>query len=234
MGEVILGNIIKEFLTSGQYAENIVTKKGSSERVEYAIILPGTKEEKVYLPVDSKFPYVAYSIINESDNLDEIKEARKTLRNNLLKYAKDVSEKYIDVPNTTDFAIIFLPLESLYLEALNMGLFEEIQSKYRVNLTGPTTFTAFINSLNMGFRSLMIQKKSADVFKHLGAVKTEFNKFAEALEKTQKKVDDASKELETLVGTRTRIMNSKLRSIDALDEETTKLIIDANNDEAPN
>ena len=144
----------------------------------------------------------------------------------MLKYAKDVSDKYIDAPNTTDFAIIFLPLEGLYLEALNMGLFEEIQSKYKVNLTGPTTFTAFINSLNMGFRSLMIQKKSADVFKLLGAVKTEFGKFADALEKTQKKVNAASEELDNLVGTRTKMLNSKLKTIDALDEDTTKLIID--------
>lgn len=226
MGEVILGNIIREFLTAGQFVENVATKRGSTERVEFAIILPGTKDDKIYLPVDSKFPYDAYSIIHESSDIDVINEAKKKLRNNLLKYAKDVSEKYIDVPNTTDFAIIFLPLEGLYLEALNMGLFEEIQSKYKVNLTGPTTFTAFINSLNMGFRSLMIQKKSADVFKLLGAVKTEFGKFADALEKTQKKVDDASKELDSLVGTRTRMINSKLKSIDALDDETTKMLID--------
>ena len=225
LGEVILGNIIKECLTAGQYEENVATKKNSTERVEFAIKLPGTKDDMIYLPIDSKFPYEAYSIISESSDIDEINKARKDLRQNLLKYAKDVSEKYIDVPNTTDFAIIFLPLEGLYLEALNMGLFEEIQSKYKVNLTGPTTFTAFINALNVGFRSLMIQKKSADVFKLLGAVKTEFNKFAEALEKTQKKVNSAAEELDTLVGTRTKMMNSKLKSIDTLDEETTKLIL---------
>lgn len=184
MGEVILGNIIREFLTAGQYEENVVTKVGTNERVEFAIKLPGQKDGTIYLPVDSKFPYEAYSIIHESNDIDQINEAKKVFRSNLLKYAKDVNEKYIDVPNTTDFAVIFLPLEGLYLEALNMGLFEEIQSKYKVNLTGPTTFTAFINSLNMGFRSLMIQKKSADVFKLLGAVKTEFGKFADALEKT--------------------------------------------------
>ena len=234
MGEVILGNIIKEFLTSGQYEENIATKKGSTERVEFAIVLPGTKGDNIYLPVDSKFPYESYSIIHESSNVDEIAEAKKNLRSNLLKYAKDVSEKYIDVPNTTDFAVIFLPLEGLYLEALNMGLFEEIQSKYKVNLTGPTTFTAFINSLNMGFRSLMIQKKSADVFKLLGAVKTEFGKFADALEKTQSKVNAAANELDTLVGTRTRMMNSKLKEIDAVDEATAKLLLTDNKVEIDN
>ena len=226
LGEVILGNIISEFLTSGQFEENYATKKGSSERVEFAIKLPGQNDDAVYLPVDSKFPYESYSIINESANIDEITEARKTLRSNLLKYAKDVSEKYIDVPNTTDFAVIFLPLEGLFLEALNMKLFEEIQSKYKVNLTGPTTFTAFISSLNMGFRTLMIQKKSADVFKILGAVKTEFSKFATALEATQKKVNLAANELDTLVGTRTRMMNSKLKSIDALDEVSAKDLLE--------
>ena len=231
MGEVILGNIIREFLTAGQYEENVATKYGSTERVEFAIKLPGQKDETIYLPVDSKFPYEAYSIINESSDVDEINEAKKALRTNLLKYAKDVSDKYIDVPNTTDFAVIFLPLEGLYLEALNMGLFEEIQSKYKVNLTGPTTFTAFINSLNMGFRSLMIQKKSADVFRLLGAVKTEFGKFAEALEKTQKRVNAAADDLDALVGTRTRMMNSKLKSIEALDEETSKLLIDGSNED---
>ncbi len=226
MGEVILGNIIKEFLTPTQYEENVVTKKGSSERVEFAIILPGTKDEKVYLPIDSKFPYESYSRIHELDNPAEIEKARKQLRNDLLQYAKSVHDKYIDVPNTTDFALIFLPLEGLYLEALNMALFEEIQTKYKVNLTGPTTLSAFINSLNMGFRSLMIQKKSADVFKLLGAVKTEFAKFADTLEKTQKKMNAASNELDELVGVRTRVMKKKLNSIDALDDEDAKLLFE--------
>lgn len=222
LGEVILGNIISEFLTSGQYEENFATKKGSSERVEFAIKLPGQNNDAVYLPIDSKFPYESYSIISESSNINEIAEARKTLKSNLLKYAKDVSEKYIDVPNTTDFAVIFLPLEGLFLEALNMKLFEEIQSKYKVNLTGPTTFTAFISSLNMGFRTLMIQKKSADVFKILGAVKTEFNKFAEALQKTQTKFNSVADDLDALVGKRTRMLNSKLKNIEALDDKSAK------------
>lgn len=231
MGEVILGNIIREFLTAEQYEENVATKEGSRDHVEFAIKLPGKQNETVYLPVDSKFPYEPYSIMHESSDIDEINEAKKIFRSNLLKYAKDVSEKYIDVPNTTDFAVIFLPLEGLYLEALNMGLFEEIQTKYKVNLTGPTTFTAFINSLNMGFRSLMIQKKSADVFKLLGAVKTEFGKFAESLEKTQKKFNAAADELDNLVGTRTRMINSKLKSFDALDEETSKLLIEGSDEQ---
>lgn len=227
MGEVILGNIIKEFLTAGQYEENVATKIGSNDRVEYAIKLPGQKDETILLPVDSKFPLEPYSNIQDASSLEEMKKAQQLFRNNLLKYAKDVSEKYIDVPNTTDFAVIFLPLEGLYLEALNMGLFEEIQQKFKVNLTGPTTFTAFINSLNMGFKSLMIQKKSADVFNLLGAVKTEFNKFADALDKTQKKVNAAADELDNLVGTRTRMMKSKLKNVDALDEVSAKALIES-------
>lgn len=230
MGEVILGNIIREFLTTSQYEENVSTKEGSNDRVEFAIKLPGNQDQTIYLPIDSKFPYEPYSKILESNDPEEILSQRKLLRNNLLKYAKDVSEKYIDAPNTTDFAVIFLPLEGLYLEALNMGLFEEIQSKYKVNITGPTTFTAFINSLQMGFKSLMIQKKSADVFKLLAAVKTEFAKFAEALEKTQKKMSDASNDLESLVGTRTRMLNSKLKGVEMLDEkEAETFFIEDNN-----
>lgn len=219
IGEVILGNIIKEFLAENQYEENVITKKRSTDRVEYAIKLPGQNDNVVYLPVDSKFPYEVYSKIISGNDIEEIKQAKKELRNNLLKYAKDVSEKYIDVPNTTDFAIIFLPLEGLYLEALEDGLFEEIQSKYKINLTGPTTFTAFINALQIGFKSLAIQKKSADVFNLLRSVKAEFNRFAEALEKTQKKMNEASDDLETLVGTRTRKLNVQLRAIESFDEK---------------
>lgn len=231
VGEVILGNIIREFLTAEQYEENVPTKKGSTERVEFAIRLPGAGEGTLYLPIDSKFPYEPYSRMLESEDVEEIKRNKQTLRANLLKYAKDVSDKYIDVPNTTDFAIIFLPLEGLYLEALNMGLFEEIRQKYKVNLTGPTTLSAFITSLQVGFKSLLIQKRSADVFRLLGAVKTEFTKFADTLEKTQRKVSDASDELDRLVGTRTRMIVSKLRTIDALDEDSTRLLIEAPKEE---
>lgn len=225
LGEVILGNIIKEVLTTAQYDENVVTKPGSSERVEFAIKLPGQRGETIYLPVDSKFPYEPYNSIHEASNPEDIEAARKKLRTDLLKYAKDVHDKYIDVPNTTDFAIIFLPLEGLYLEALNMGLFEEIQSKYSVNLTGPTTFTAFVSALNMGFKSLMIEKKSAELKELLGVVKTEFGRFTDALEKTQYKVNKAAEELDNLVGRRTKMMNSKLKSIDLVDDATVKRIM---------
>ncbi|MBQ9124449.1 MAG: DNA recombination protein RmuC [Acholeplasmatales bacterium] len=220
VGEVILSNIIKDILTVDQYEENIITKKNSSERVEFAIKMPGSDDDSVYLPIDSKLPLESYHKIKdgmENGNPDMIKEGRKELRNNIKKFAKDISEKYIDVPNTTDFAIMFLPIEGLYIEALDMGLFEEIQREYKVNIAGPTTLTAILNSLQMGFKTLIIQKKSADVFKLLGAVKTEFNKFAATLEKTQKKVGEASDELDKLVGTRTRMLQSKLKNVDSLD-----------------
>ena len=229
VGEVILGNIIRDILTVGQYEENAVTKKNSSERVEFAIKMPSNDDGFIYLPIDSKLPLESYHKIKEGmDRGDSelITAGRKELRNAIRKYAKDISEKYIDVPNTTDFAIMFLPIEGLYIEALNMGIFEEIQREFKVNLAGPTTLTAILKSLQMGFKTLIIQKKSAEVFKLLGAVKTEFEKFAQTLEKTQKKVDEASDELDKLVGTRTRKIQSKLKSIENLDEEETKEILE--------
>ena len=229
VGEVILGNIIREIMTVGQYEENAVTKKNSTERVEFAIKMPSNDDGFIYLPIDSKLPLESYHKIKEgmdNGNIDAITAGRKELRNVIKKYAKDINEKYIDVPNTTDFAIMFLPIEGLYIETLNMGLFEEIQREFKVNLAGPTTLTAILNSLQMGFKTLIIQKKSADVFKLLGAVKTEFEKFAQTLEKTQRKVDEASDELDKLVGTRTRKIQSKLKHIENLDEDETKDILE--------
>lgn len=228
VGEVILGNIIKDILTVGQYEENVITKVGSTERVEFAIKMPGADDSYIYLPIDSKLPLESYHKIKDGMDLGNpelIKEGRKELKSAIKKYAKDISEKYIDVPNTCDFAIMFLPVEGLYIEALNMGLFEEIQKEFRVNIAGPTTLTAILNSLQMGFKTLAIQKKSADVFKLLGAVKSEFEKFASVLEKTQKKVTEASDELDKLVGTRTRMIRSKLRDVEVLDENETKALL---------
>ena len=230
VGEVILGNIIREVLTVDQYAENIATKKHSSDRVEFAIKMPGSNDEFIYLPVDSKLPLEPYHKIKdgmELGNPEMIKEGRKELRNSIKKYAKDIKDKYIDVPNTTDFAIMFLPIEGLYIEVLDMGLFEELQREFKINVAGPTTLTAILNSLALGFKTLIIQKKSSDVFKLLGAVKTEFAKFAETLEKTQKKVGEASSELDKLVGTRTRMINSKLKSIESLGESESKLLLES-------
>ena len=231
VGEVILGNIISDILTVGQYEENCITKDKSKDRVEFAIKMPSDDNSFIYLPIDSKLPLESYHKIKEAmdnGNPELIKEGRSELRLAIRKYAKDINTKYIDVPNTTDFAIMFLPIEGLYIEAHNMGLFEEIQREFKVNLAGPTTLTAILNSLQMGFKTLAIQKKSSDVFKLLGAVKTEFNKFADTLQKAQKKVDDASNELDSLVGTRTRMIQSKLRNIEYLDEEESKELLEIN------
>ena len=233
LGEVMLGNIIREVLTSEQYAENVATKKKSNERVEFAIKMPGINDEFVYLPIDSKLPLEPYHKIKDgidAGSQDLIKEGRRELRQAIRKYAKDISDKYIDVPNTTDFAIMFLPIEGLYIEALDMGLFEELQREFRINIAGPTTLTAILNSLAMGFKTLIIQKKSSDVFKLLGAVKTEFEKFAETLEKTQRKVGEASDELDKLVGTRTRMIRSKLKGIEALDSTESAKMLGMNED----
>lgn len=228
LGEVILSNLIKEILAPSQYEENIVTKKGSNDPVEFAIKLPGT-EGTVYLPIDSKLPTEAYHRILDgisAGDKDAIENARKELKAAIKTFAKDISTKYIDVPNTTEFAIMFLPLEGLYAEVINMGLLEEIQKTYKVILTGPSTFAALLNSLQMGFKTLAIQKKSAEVFKLLGAIKTEFAKFADVLEKAKKKVSEAEKELETLSTTRTRMIQSKLRTIEELPEEEAKEMLE--------
>lgn len=228
IGEVILGNLIREILTVGQYEENVKTKVGSNDPVEFAIKMPGEKDgDFVYLPVDSKFPTEAYSRILENieqGNKEGIEAARKELKNNIDRFAKDISTKYIDEPNTTGFAIMFLPIEGLYAEVINLGLFEELQRKYKVCVCGPSTFAALLNALQMGFKSLVIQKKSAEVFKLLGGVKAEFGKFAETLEKVQTKMETAGKELDNLVGTRTRAMQRKLKEIEALPGESEEIL----------
>lgn len=229
MGEVILSNIIKDTLTVSQYEENVVTKKGSTERVEFAIKLPNQDDSYIYLPIDSKLPLEAYHRIcdaNNSGDVEALKTARTELKNQIKKYANDIKTKYIDVPNTTDFAIMFLPIEGLYMEVLEMGLFEELKEKYNVNIAGPTTFTAILNALQMGFKTLAIQKKSSDVFKLLAAVKTEFENFAGVLAKAQKKVNEASNELDKLVGVRTRQIQKHLKNIETLDSTIANEILE--------
>ena len=229
VGEVILSNIIKETLTVAQYDENVPTKKNSTDRVEFAIKLPNQDDSFIYLPIDSKLPLETYHKIidaQEQGDIESLKNARNELKVQIKKYASDISTKYIDVPNTTDFAIMFLPLEGLYVEVLNLGLFEELKIKYNINIAGPTTFTAILNALQMGFKTLAIQKKSADVFTLLGAVKTEFSKFANVLQKTQKKVNEVLSELDTLIGTRTRMIQSKLNKIENVDEKLSSNLLE--------
>lgn len=220
LGEIQLGAILEEILAPEQYETNVVTKKGSRNPVEYAVKLPTEDGSGVYLPIDSKFPGDAYQELLDAYDSGEkarVDEAAKILRTRILLFAKDISDKYIDPPNTTDFAVMFLPFEGLYAEAVNRGMVEELQSKYKVNLAGPSTMAALLNSLQMGFRSFAIQKRSGEVWEVLGGVKTEFDKFGDALEATQKRLEQANKELDKLVGVRTRQIQRKLRSVTRLD-----------------
>jgi DNA recombination protein RmuC len=215
LGEVQLGAILSEMLSPEQYESNIVTKKGSRDPVEFAVKLPGAGEEPVFLPIDSKFPLDVYQHLldaYDSGNPEAVQTAAKELKSRIKLFAKMIRDKYIDVPYTTDFAIMFLPTEGLYAEVVRYGLVEELQ-KDKINIAGPTTMAALLNSLQMGFRTLAIQKSSAEVWKVLGEVKTEFGKFSDVLQKTQKYMRQASDELEVLATTRTNMMNRRLKNV---------------------
>ena len=219
LGEVQLGSILEQILSPEQYDTNVITKKGSTERVEYAVKMPGADSGFVYLPIDAKFPLDAYQKLldaYDSRNRDFVKDAQKELKTRIKGFAKDISTKYIDVPNTTEFAIMFLPTEGLYSEVVRMGLIEELQRE-KINIAGPTTMAALLNSLQMGFKTLAVQKKSAEVWKVLAEVKTEFAKFSDKLKKTQDSISKAQKELDNLAGTRMNAMNRKLRDVSTLD-----------------
>jgi len=224
LGEYQLGNILEQILSPDQYATNVATKKGSQANVEYAVKLPGKADETtVWLPIDSKFPLESYHrllLAIESSDIAEVSIAEKDLLKAIDSFAKDISTKYIDPPNTTDFAIMFLPIESLYAEVLrHPEVFEKLQRTYRVTITGPTTLSALLNSLHMGFRTLAVQKRSSEVWKVLAEVKTEFVKYAGQLEKVQKQLTTASSSLETLQSTRTSAMARRLRGVEALEIE---------------
>lgn len=214
-GEVQLGAILEEILSPEQYEMNIATKKNSQDRVEFAVKLPGNDDGYVYLPIDAKFPLDAYQKLQDAYDSGEkelLNIARKELRTRIKGFAKDIRTKYIDVPRTTEFAIMFLPLEGLYAEIVREGLVEELQ-KEKINIAGPTTMAALLNSLQMGFKTLAIQKSSGQVWKVLEEVKTEFGKFGEVLAKTQDRMRMASEELDKLIGTRTNMINRKLRDV---------------------
>ena len=219
LGEVQLGSILEQILSPEQYDTNVITKKGSTERVEYAVKMPGADNGFVYLPIDAKFPLDAYQKLldaYDSRNRDFVKDAQKELKTRIKGFAKDISTKYIDVPNTTEFAIMFLPTEGLYSEVVRMGLIEELQRE-KINIAGPTTMAALLNSLQMGFKTLAVQKKSAEVWKVLAEVKTEFAKFSDSLEKTKRIMSKAQDELNTLSGTRMNVMNRKLKDVSTFD-----------------
>ena len=227
LGEVQLERILEQFLSPEQYEKNVITKKGSRETVEFAIKLPGKDYDNktVYLPLDAKFPLEVYNKLLDAYDLQnqaQIDAASKNLERFIKKSAKDIRDKYIDPPNTTDFGLMFLPTEGIYAEVLkNQSLVELVQREYNINITGPTTLVALLNSLQMGFRSLAIEKHSSEVWKILGAVKTEFSKFETVLNSAQNKLNQASSEIDKLVGTRTRQINRKLKNVDKLSFDDT-------------
>lgn len=224
LGEVQLGSILEQILAPEQYEVNVVTRPGTTERVEFAVKLPGQddSDRPVYLPIDAKFPGDAYGNLREAyENGDqnEINAAARQLEIAIKTAAKDIKEKYVEPPYTTDFGIMFLPFEGLYAEVVNRGMLEALQRDYKINIAGPTTMAALLNSLQMGFRTLAIQKHSSEVWDTLGAVKTEFEKFEGVLQKAQKNLSDAGKNLDTLIGTRSRMIRSKLRKVESLEED---------------
>lgn len=223
-GEIQLGNILEEVLTTDQYVENVATKKNSNDRVEFAIKIPSKQDSDkfLYLPVDSKFPNEIYESLVEaqdSGNVGAVKESIKQLETRIKLEAKTIHDKYISPPDTTDFAVLFVPTESLYAEILKIqGLVEFLQNTYRVTVTGPTTMAAFLNSLQMGFRTLAIQKRSSEVWETLGKVKNEFGKFGDIIEKTKKKLQEASNNMDK-VATRTRAIQRNLIKVEELPVE---------------
>jgi DNA recombination protein RmuC len=230
LGEIQLGNILEQILTTEQYAKNVATKKGSRDHVEFAIKLPGKDDsgEVVYLPLDAKFPREHYdSLMSAYDHGDPgaVDEAAKLLEGNIKKFAKDIKDKYIDPPSTTDFGIMFLPVEGLYAEVVRRpGLIETLQRDFKIIITGPTTLAAILNSLQMGFRTLAIEKRSSEVWTLLGAVKTEFGKFGDILEKTQKKLQEASNTIED-AAKKSRTIERKLKNVQELPSTETPALI---------
>ena len=217
LGEIQLGSILREILSPEQYGENVATKKGSKNVVEFAVKLPARDDGFIWLPIDSKFPGDTYAALR--DAMDSGDKARteacaKALMQTIRSEAKDISEKYIDPPNTTEFAIMFLPFEGLYSEVVSRGMVEQLQRDYKVNIAGPSTMAALLNSIQMGFKTLAVQKRSAEVWQVLGGVKKEFDSFAKVLESTQKRLDQANKDLDTLVGVRTRQIQRKLKAVE--------------------
>ena len=221
LGEMQLGAILEEILSPMQYDVNVATVPNSRNVVEFAIKLPDSQGNNTYLPIDSKFPADAYqALLDAYDSSDKaaVESAAKLLRTRLLGEAKDIHEKYVDPPYTTDFAIMFLPIEGLYAEAVNRGLIEELQNTYKIMVAGPSTMAAMLSSVRMGFKTLAIQKQTSRVWEVLGSVKTEFAKFESILAATQKKITQANDELDKLVGVRTRAIVKKLDSIDSLSD----------------
>ena len=231
LGEVQLEMLLENILAPDQYESNVITKQGSREVVEFAVKLPGNGDELIWLPIDAKFPKDVYEKLQDAyDSSDSsvIENAQKELENAIKLNAKDISSKYLNPPFTTNFAIMFLPFEGIYAEVVRKAsLLDELQRKYNVIVTGPTTLAAILNSLQMGFRTLAIQKRSNQVWEMLGAVKTEFDNFGGILDKAKNKIQGGLNDMDTLVGTRTRVIQRKLRDVEKLDiDESQKLLND--------
>ena len=221
LGEYQLENILEQLLTNEQFSRNVKTKHDSNDMVEFAIKIPNKDDSSkvLWLPIDAKFPTKNYELLmaayDMGDN-SEIEKAQKSLEQTIKTFAKDIKTKYIDPPNTTDFAIMFLPFEGLYAEVLRInGLFETLQREHKITIAGPTTISAFLSSLQMGFRSLAVEKRTSEIWELLGAVRTEFGKFGAVLEKTKDKLEQASKEIDK-AGVRSRAIERKLRDVQSL------------------
>ena len=228
LGEYQLAAILAEILAPEQYATNVATVPKSSERVEFAVKLPH-EDGTVYLPIDSKFPAETYAQLKdaqESGDRRAVEAAYKNLEAVIKSEAKDIRTKYVAVPYTTNFAIMFLPSEGLYAEVVGRGMVEVLQRDYQVNVAGPSTMAALLNSLQMGFKTLAIQQKSNYAWEVLGAVKTEFGKFEESLTKMQRYLDSTSKELDNLITTRSNQMSKRLRDVERLDDLEAARLLD--------
>jgi DNA recombination protein RmuC len=237
VGEVQLAMLLEQILAPTQYDVNVKTKQGSSEPVEFAIKLPGRSEDEksvVYLPIDAKFPKDTYEhLLNAYENAmpDEIESATKNLENTIKKMAKDIRDKYVDPPHTTDFAILFLPFESIYAEVIRRSaLVDQLRDEFKITVAGPTTLVAILNSLQMGFRTLALQKRSSEVWSVLGSVKAEFEKFGGLLEKAQRNIQTGLGQLDDVVGTRTKAINRKLRDVQTLPSSAPLLLSDLDQD----
>lgn len=243
IGEVQLAMLLEQILAPEQYESNVRTKSGSKDLVEFAIKLPGRddSQSQVWLPIDAKFPKDIYEqLLNAYDigETGQIESAQKNLENTIKKMARDIQEKYIDPPDTTDFGIMFLPFEGIYAEIVRKAsLLEDLQRNYKIVVTGPTTLAAILNSLQMGFKTLAIQKRSGEVWKILGAVKKEFESFGGLIEKAQNNIQTGLNQLDDAVGVRTRAIQRRLRNVETLGEAETKLLLpettdaDINDDE---
>lgn len=217
LGEIQLGAILEEILAPEQYVTNAATIPGSRNIVEFAVKLPRNDDEFIYLPIDSKFPLDAYSDLQrayEGGDADKVQDCAKVLVSRIKQFAKDIHTKYVEPPYTTDFAIMFLPTEGLYAEAVNRGLVEILQRDYKVNIAGPSTMAAMLNSLQMGFRTLALEKRSSEVWHVLGEVKSEFEKFYDVLLSAQKRITQTNDELDKLIGVRMRAMEKRLRDVE--------------------